>query len=65
MIFAGTNLISKTERLKPNSKVAAWIRANDAQLALSSVVLAEIKYCIERVRPEERAKALDTNCRIH
>ena len=59
MIFVDTNLISESVRSKPNPSTAVWIRSNDAQLAISTVVLAEIKYGIERIRPEERAKKLD------
>jgi hypothetical protein len=59
VIFVDTNLISENVRPQPDPKVAAWIRENDAQLALSTIVLAEIKFGIERIRPDERAKALE------
>lgn len=59
MIFADTNLVSESVRPQPNPNAAAWIRKNDSQLALSTVVLAEIKFGIERIRPDERAKALE------
>lgn len=59
MIFADTNLISEMVRPRPDAKAAAWIRKNDFQLALSTVVLAEIKFGIERIRPDERARALE------
>ena len=33
-----------------------WLTENDAELALSSVVIAEIAFGIEKIRPEERAQ---------
>ena len=59
MIFADTNLISESIRPKPDPKVAAWLREHDFELALPAIVLAEIKFGIERIRPDERAKSLD------
>jgi len=59
VIFADTNLVSETVRLKPDPRATAWIRAHDAELAISAIVLAEISFGIERIRPDERARRLD------
>lgn len=58
MIFADTNLVSETVKLRPDSHATAWIRAHDADLAISTIVLAEISFGIERIRPDARAKRL-------
>lgn len=58
MIFADTNLVSDTIKLQPHTLVAAWIRRFDAELAISTIVLAEIAYGIARIRPDQRAKKL-------
>ena len=58
MIFVDTNLVSESVRALPDPRVAAWIRANDTELAISTVALAEIAFGIERIRPDERARRL-------
>ena len=44
----------------------AWITRHDAEIALSSIVIAEMAFGIERIRPDERAPrlalALDAIC---
>lgn len=59
MIFLDTNVVAEATRAKPHLKVMNWLIANDAELALSTVVIAEIAYGIERVRPDQRALRLD------
>lgn len=59
MIFIDTNIVSETMRAEPNPNVLAWLARRDAELALSTVVLAEIAYGIERIRPEQRANRFD------
>jgi predicted nucleic acid-binding protein len=59
VIFADTNLVSETVKPQTHPRVAAWIRQHDAELAISTIVLAEIAYGIARVRPLERAKRLE------
>lgn len=59
MIFADTNVLSESTRQRPEQKVLDWVRKNDQHLAVSTVALAEIKFGIERIRPQERARALD------
>jgi predicted nucleic acid-binding protein len=59
VIFLDTNVVSELVRPKPNTKVIAWLVKHDLSLALSTVVLAEITYGIEKIRPDERAKRLE------
>jgi predicted nucleic acid-binding protein len=59
VIFLDTNVISEPVRPKADQRVVAWIAANKGKLALSTVVLAEIAFGIERVRPDQRAKRLE------
>ncbi|AOO82491.1 type II toxin-antitoxin system VapC family toxin [Bosea vaviloviae] len=55
MIFIDTNVVSETMRSEPNPHVSAWLQRHDRELALSTVVLAEIAFGIARIRPEQRA----------
>ncbi len=60
MIFADTNLVSEIVRPKPNPGVMAWIAAHEKHLHISTVVIAEVSFGIERIRPQERAKHLSS-----
>lgn len=59
MIFLDTNVVSELVRPTPNPNVIAWLTKHDLSLALSTVVLAEITYGIEKIRPDERARRLE------
>lgn len=59
MIFIDTNIISETLKKSPNHNVVAWLIRFDAELALSTVVIAEIAYGIEKIRPDQRALRLE------
>jgi predicted nucleic acid-binding protein len=59
LIFLDTNVVSEIVRPIPNPKVIDWLVKHDAALVLSTIVLAEITYGIERLRPDERAKRLE------
>lgn len=59
MIFIDTNVISETLRKKPEPGVIAWLVRHDAEIALSTVVIAEIAFGIEKIRPDERAQRLE------
>ncbi len=59
MIFIDTNVVSETMRSEPNPRVSAWLQRHDRELALSTVVLAEIAFGIERIRPEQRANRFE------
>lgn len=58
MIFLDTNVVSESLNIAPDPAVIDWLRQHDAQLALSTVVIAEIAFGIEKIRPDERAKRL-------
>lgn len=59
MIFLDTNVISETLRAAPSPAVVAWLATHDAEIALSSVVIAEIAFGIQKIRPDERANRLE------
>lgn len=59
MIFLDTNVISETLKPRPAAQVIEWLIAHDAEIALASIVLAELAYGIERIRPDERANRLE------
>ena len=59
MIFVDTNVISETLRKAPDPAVLAWLVRNDAELALSTVAIAEIAFGIQKIRPDERADRLE------
>jgi predicted nucleic acid-binding protein len=47
LILVDTNVWSELTKARGNSAVLAWLEANDADLALSTLVIAEIQYGIE------------------
>ena len=55
MIFLDTNVVSEVMRPEPFAAVLAWLARHDAELAISAVVIAEISFGIERIRPAARA----------
>lgn len=59
MIFVDTNVISETMTKAPEAKVLSWLTRHDAELALSTIVIAEIAFGIQRIRPEQRADRLE------
>ena len=59
MIFLDTNVVSETLRKAPNEAVIAWLVRHDAELALSTVTIAEIAYGIQKIRPDQRADRLE------
>jgi predicted nucleic acid-binding protein len=61
MIFVDTNVVSETLKKSPDRNVLAWLVRFDAELALPTVTIAEIAYGIERIRPDERARRLETS----
>ena len=50
---------SELVKPQPDPKVIAWLTSHDLSLALSTIVLAEITYGIEKIRPDERARRLE------
>jgi hypothetical protein len=63
VIFLDTNVVSEGMRTRPDASVLKWLALNDANLALASIVIAEIAYGIERVRPDQRAARLELSWR--
>lgn len=59
MIFLDTNVVSETLKKSPDTAVIEWLVRNDAELALSTVAIAEIAFGIEKIRPDERAARLE------
>lgn len=59
MIFLDTNVVSESFRKQPNQAVLAWLMRHDADLALSTVVIGEIAYGIEKIRDDERTPRLE------
>ena len=59
MIFLDTNVVSVLVKPQPNAQVISWLTKHDLSLALSTIVLAEITYGIEKIRPDERARRLE------
>lgn len=59
MIFVDTNVVSETLKKEPCEAVVAWLVRFDAELALPTVVIAEIAFGISKIRPDERAKRLE------
>lgn len=58
MIFLDTNVISETLKKTPNEAVLAWLERFEIELALSTVVIAEIAFGIQKIRPDQRADRL-------
>ncbi len=58
MIFVDTNVVSELMRKAPDPGVIDWLERHDAELALSTIVIGEIAFGIEKVRPEARSRRL-------
>ena len=61
MIFLDTNVISELMRKAPDPGVVAWLERHDAELALSTIVIGEIAFGIEKIEPEQRARRLTSD----
>lgn len=59
MIFLDTNVVSETLRKAPDPTVIDWLVRHDAELALSTVVIAEIAFGIQKIQPDRRAARLE------
>lgn len=59
MIILDTNVLSEVMNKTSDGRVRAWIENNESNLALSVIVIAEIAYGIERIRPAERSEKLE------
>jgi predicted nucleic acid-binding protein len=58
VIFLDTNVVSETLRAVPSTQVLQWLERHDAELVLSTVVIAEMAFGIEKIRPDQRAVRL-------
>ena len=58
MIFLDTNVVSEIVKPVPDPNVIAWLTSHANDLALSTIVFAEITYGIEKSRLDERARRL-------
>jgi predicted nucleic acid-binding protein len=58
LILADTNVLSEMMRPRSNRTVEKWFEQNDSDVWLTSVVIAEIAFGIERIRPDERSPKL-------
>lgn len=59
MIFLDTNVISETLRHAPDGHVLDWLVRHDGELALPTVVIAEIAFGIAKIHPDQRANRLE------
>jgi hypothetical protein len=59
LIFIDTNVLSETLRKSPDPSVIAWLVRHDAELALSTVTIAEIAFGIQKLMPDQRARRLE------
>lgn len=59
MILVDTNVWSEQAKLDAHPGVLAWLEANDAELLLSTLVIAEIRYGIALARSERKRLALE------
>lgn len=59
MIFLDTNVISETFRKLPDEAVISWLGRYDAEIALSTVAIAEIAFGIQKIVPDQRAARLE------
>ncbi|MFC3227749.1 type II toxin-antitoxin system VapC family toxin [Marinibaculum pumilum] len=57
-MFLDTNVVSETLRKSPDGAVVAWLVRHDAELALSTIVIAEMAFGIAKIRPDQRATRL-------
>lgn len=58
MIFLDTTVVSGTLRQHADPQVLQWLERHDAELALGTVVIAELAFGIAKIRPAERAGRL-------
>ena len=58
MIFVDTNVVSETLRKSPDAHVLDRLIRFDSEPALSAVIIGEIAFGIQKLRPDERATRL-------
>ena len=53
------NVLSEATKPSPDQKVLAWLRVNEADLAVDPIILGEIRFGIERMPPGRRRKRIE------
>ena len=53
------NVLSEATKPSPDVKVLAWLRANEAELAVDPIILGEIRFGIDRMPPGQRRKRFE------
>ena len=53
------NVLSEPTKASPALKVLAWLRANEAELAVDPIILGEIRFGIDRMPPGQRRKRFE------
>ena len=64
MIFLDTNVVSEMSRQRPDPAVKRWLVTHDAEVALSTVTIAEVAYGIHKIRPDQRAARLELDLAV-
>lgn len=59
MIFLDTNVVSEPLRISPDPHILDWLSRHDPDLALSSVVIAEVAFGISRIPADQRSHRLE------
>jgi len=54
-----TNIVSELTKPAPDAKCLAWLTANSAQCAISTISLAELRYGLERITEGKRKAAME------
>lgn len=62
MIFLDTNVISETFRKQPEEAVLPWLCRYDAEIALSTVAIAEIALVFKRLFSTSELRGLSRDC---
>ncbi len=55
-----TNVLSELAKTKPDARVIAWLRENEAELYLSTITIGELRRGIEYLPTGKRKAALQT-----
>jgi predicted nucleic acid-binding protein len=58
LIFLDTNVVSEVMRARPDPKVVEWLAVHAVDLAISTILFAEISFGIAKIRPSERSPRL-------
>ena len=59
MILADSNVLSETSKLVPDPRALEWVEANEVQLYVPTVVLAELRYGCEKLPASAKRRELE------